>query len=254
MILQMDITDKCNLRCNFCYNKDILNHGDFLTPNAIKDWYEKIDRRNKVNEAEKIYTAHIGGGEPLLHPCLEEILDFFYKMPMVKKIILSTNGTIWDKNLTYWLRLCQNKNKITIQVSLPAIKNYEGITGHNAANQVLSNIKKYRRICDVQLNMPIYSQNLEDLQSILDFVYQVKLPIRVNKARGIPLGISKEKLEYEVNKVLYNHMALVENWIIKTFDDCEYSKCCRDIEYLAPNSEEGVCPFTKYLAGREENG
>lgn len=81
-ILDIFITELCNLSCSYCTSTN--NIKSFISLNELKG----IDYSNYD-------TINILGGEPLLHPEIIDILEFYNTMD--KTIILYTNGLLIQK-------------------------------------------------------------------------------------------------------------------------------------------------------------
>ncbi len=72
---------RCNLACTYCNEFD-----DFSKPVAIEDMYRRIDKLGALGTS----VVTISGGEPLLHPQLDEIIGRIRANDMVAGLI--TNG------------------------------------------------------------------------------------------------------------------------------------------------------------------
>jgi hypothetical protein len=85
------IVNHCNLRCNNC------DHGSDLA----QPWF--VDRSEFERDLERLATAarvgefRILGGEPLLHPHLEDILRIAREARIAEEIVLITNGILLDR-------------------------------------------------------------------------------------------------------------------------------------------------------------
>ena len=79
----------CNLRCPYCYNKDLV----LLNKNSQKDDFSTLDDVFNHLELRKnvLSGITISGGEPLLHPATPLIIK--YAKNLGYKIKLDTNGT-----------------------------------------------------------------------------------------------------------------------------------------------------------------
>ena len=82
-ILQIDVTNKCNLRCWFC-RRDKLKR-DTLTLEILKDIFIKA-------KGFGFTVLNVSGGEPLLRPDIVEILKVAKKY--FKEVTITTNGTV----------------------------------------------------------------------------------------------------------------------------------------------------------------
>ena len=79
----------CNLRCPYCYNKDLI----LINENSQKDDFSTLDDVFNHLELRKnvLSGITISGGEPLLHPATPLIIK--YAKNLGYKIKLDTNGT-----------------------------------------------------------------------------------------------------------------------------------------------------------------
>lgn len=82
----VEVTTRCNLECRNCFSSSRRNESAVHLPSVIL--YEEIGRR-----ADGIIRTCITGGEPLLHPEIETILQLPAHYDSVG-FVLSTNGTV----------------------------------------------------------------------------------------------------------------------------------------------------------------
>lgn len=106
--IQFIPTNKCNLKCKFCSC-------------SKRDSTQEIS----LDEAKQIITLFkecgtkavtiTGGGDPLMHPHINEIIDFFHENDI--KIGLVTNGILFNKikaeslNKVTWCRISHDDNR-----------------------------------------------------------------------------------------------------------------------------------------------
>ncbi len=88
------ITEKCTLRCKECgvfipYYKNPKNHGKEGIIKSIKRLAQTVDCINILT---------IMGGEPFLHPNLNDICEEVSKIPNIANLVLTTNGTLLPKD------------------------------------------------------------------------------------------------------------------------------------------------------------
>ncbi|MTV21754.1 radical SAM/SPASM domain-containing protein [Staphylococcus delphini] len=82
------VTQRCNLKCSYCYNKDNLNKADMLKTDTVKSI---IDKLVKINVKHINFT----GGEILLRKDIEEIVKYTYEKGI--SIDILTNGLLLSK-------------------------------------------------------------------------------------------------------------------------------------------------------------
>lgn len=174
-------TNRCNLRCIMCYNKENLlsqNNQNELTIEEFKDF---LDQAAPLL-AEKGTNLQILGGEPLTVP--EKTLAIIeYASPMVEHISLSTNGTLVTKEFAQNVSAVEN---VSVQVSLdsPNRRTHERIRGKGTFNRTIKGVKLLVEE-DVMtvLNMVCHRANLDELEHY----YKFALELGVSRARFIPL-------------------------------------------------------------------
>lgn len=90
--VQLAITKSCNLRCKHCYvpGTSPCNNNNMTLKNIKKI----IDRLSDLG----VFVIQISGGEPLLHPDINEIIEYIYSKHMA--IQLFTNATLLKDTLT----------------------------------------------------------------------------------------------------------------------------------------------------------
>ncbi len=97
--LVLDWTDYCNAKCFFCYRekyeKEIGGMGAFIP-------FEKLKKLEAVLSKVEIFGISSGIGEPLLHPELDEILTWLYRINPSIRLQTVTNGTTLTAAKAAW--------------------------------------------------------------------------------------------------------------------------------------------------------
>lgn len=83
----LHLTMKCNLKCTYCYNRELLGEDSVL---SLDQWLRMIEQLSNMG----VNTIILTGGEVLVYPNYEQIVRKINKLGM--KIILLTNGTLLD--------------------------------------------------------------------------------------------------------------------------------------------------------------
>lgn len=108
--LEFFITTRCNLKCKKCSNliPSIRSHED-ISPEDFKKTLDAL--RGKI---DCLYRLKLHGGEVLLHPHLNEIIEYANKQKKIKLIRIATNGTIIPSERI--LKSLEN-SKVVVQIS-----------------------------------------------------------------------------------------------------------------------------------------
>lgn len=129
----VELTNACNLKCNYCYNeadnskRGFLRSYDVFFTNLLK---------------QGIRVVELSGGEPLLHPEIHDILEFTCEK--FTHVALLTNGLLLDDNILEPVE--KFARKLTLQVSIPTMKpdRFREITGVDAWDIVYKNLIRLR--------------------------------------------------------------------------------------------------------------
>ena len=85
-----NLTNKCNVSCDFCCMSSGPNKNTFLNFNRFKEI---------LDESDDFFELQLEGGEPFLHPNFYLFLEYANYSGRCKKIIISTNGKLLNKNI-----------------------------------------------------------------------------------------------------------------------------------------------------------
>lgn len=104
LVVGIPITNRCNLRCHYCFARNSLHKADFnhkLLPKLI----ERLSQAN-------VKVVWISGGEPFLHPEIKFILSSIFESGI--SIAVDTNGTLIDSQDLKFLA----EHRIHLRISL----------------------------------------------------------------------------------------------------------------------------------------
>jgi len=144
------ITNRCNLRCNFCYQKKLLKNSQELDFNF--DDIELVEKN--INSFLFKPNIHIFGGEPMLHQNFIDIMNYFDEKG--NKLYITSNGT----KLKYYSRELLNlKNLKEINISLN-MKNW---------NKIIKTMEELKETKNVRINaiFTLSSQNCHKISTVI---------------------------------------------------------------------------------------
>ncbi len=167
--LEIDLTNRCNHRCSFCfYAEHISINKDSLDTKILKQ---------RLNEAKELGTKGIsftGGGEPMIHKDYEEILVFTKKLGFDVGTI--TNGSVINKQNVD--TLIDNLQWIRISMAGGDKQSYENVQGVDQFNKVVSNIQLLsKRKMELNSSINVGIRTLvtpENIHSIIKFANMIK--------------------------------------------------------------------------------
>lgn len=236
--LTIDITSKCNLSCEFCYNSE----GE-----------SSLTLEDMAEIESKYPSAHlfeIGGGEPLLHKDIIPITEYLAEKGKTVNIV--TNGTVLNKD---FLKLAEKyASQLEIEVSLHASNPqlFKEITGKNMFDKVIENIYEYKKHFTTIITTAVYEKNFDDVKNILLLRRKLDVPIRVSlifpsgKGKNVRL-ISQDKIK-KLTDILMAEKIFSGNDIMPTLmyadSSCSSFKSnnCEALTKYYGFKKEGKCP------------
>ncbi len=176
MSLTIDINGYCNLDCDFCYQ-------DLDGSTLPKDKLMRV-----VDENSHLDVVELGGGEPFLDVRINDLVKTLREKG--KLIHISTNGSRIPPG---FLELDDAVREGTqVQVSLHASNPelYRQITGKDLFHRVVENIGRLKERYTTVVSTAVYQKNVVDVPHIVELVYRMGVPLRVNPV--FPEGKGKE--------------------------------------------------------------
>jgi len=171
--VNFDITDLCNLACEFC------------RVGAGEQYIEFQFFKELVERHPDVKLVGIGGGEPLLHPEFVRIVEYLLENERI--VNLSTN--LWEETERLEPFYGTPADKFTVQISLPASNRdlYREITKRDAFDEVVENACKVKDGLSTMVSCSVYQRNRDDVNNLIDFVNdELGLLIKINL--GYPVG------------------------------------------------------------------
>lgn len=150
----VNITGVCNLECEYC----------FFQPRK----YEHMTMTNfrkviEILKAQKSFFLTLSGGEPFLHPQINDILE--YAHDEFEHVTVLSNGTcIREENVDCMKEIIREKGYFPMQVSLDSIDSDTNDKTRGMANRVMKNLEILRDAgVSLTIAIVVSSQNIEQV-------------------------------------------------------------------------------------------
>ena len=184
--LRISLTDKCNLRCAYCMEKD---HNDFIHNDKLMT-LDEILRVVKECASIGIKKVRLTGGEPLVREGIVDLIKNINKIPEIEEICLTTNGILLGDKVK---ELSENGLK-RVNISLDTLKEdrFKEITRIGTLDKVLYSIEK---CLENNVKVKINTVILEDFNKdeILDLInLACENPIDLRFIELMPIGEGKK--------------------------------------------------------------
>jgi radical SAM protein with 4Fe4S-binding SPASM domain len=152
--VHLNLTNKCNLACIYCYADERDNSGESLRP---KDYYSLIDSISSLSRRCEIV---ITGGEPLLN---DHVLDVAsYAKNRGNQVHLLTNGTLIEKERARALAELFDLIKVSVDGSEPETHDYH--RGKGSFKRTMEAVDLLiRNNARMQVAMTVTKRNVHDI-------------------------------------------------------------------------------------------
>ena len=173
-ILELEITSHCNSFCPHCprFDSDL----NLISSMQLKHWnWKKIKYNLELDQLINLKQVIIRGdkGEPLMHPNLEEIVDFFLGGSSQPEVLIGTNGSV--RNTEWWGRLGSKSKRLVVDFSI------DGLDDTNEIYRVGTNYKKIIKNASAFIQAGgranwrclIFKHNQHQIQEIKQFAKQL---------------------------------------------------------------------------------
>ncbi|MGB8455514.1 MAG: GTP 3',8-cyclase MoaA [Anaerocolumna sp.] len=197
--MRISVTDRCNLRCNYCMPKDgieCLDHRDILT-------YEEIDMAVEAAAGLGIRKIKITGGEPLVRKGIVNLVHMLKNIQGIKEVTMTSNGILL-KDMAKGLQAA-GLDGINISLDTLDRDKFKQLTRYDKLGEVLQGIDEAIKTgIKTKLNcLPVKDFNEDELIKIaelanngIDVRFIEMMPIGLGKGyQLIPYQKVKEKLE-----------------------------------------------------------
>lgn len=132
--LRISVTDKCNLRCQYCMPKE----GVKRLPHDMLLRLEEIYRVVLVMADLGVKKVRFTGGEPLVRKNLVKLISDVRRISGIEEITLTTNGILL-KEMAYELKEA-GVDRVNVSLDTCDEKTFADITGYDGYQQVREGI------------------------------------------------------------------------------------------------------------------
>ncbi|OZB52769.1 GTP 3',8-cyclase MoaA [Stenotrophomonas acidaminiphila] len=172
--LRLSLTEACNFRCSYClpdgYHAD--GRPRFLA-------VDEIARLVRAFATLGMHKIRLTGGEPSLRRDLTRIIATVARVPGIRKVAITTNGTRLPRYLPDW----HQAGLTALNVSVDSLQRerFHAITGHDRLPEVLDGIAMAQALGlqSVKLNAVLLrDRNDDELPAWMEFLRERALSVR----------------------------------------------------------------------------
>jgi AdoMet-dependent heme synthase len=182
--IQWHITDKCNLRCEHCYQDDFTSARDLGRP-GLKTIADNII--SALAAWAKTGTISLTGGEPFLKEEVFWLADYLADSEHISEINFITNGTLVDKYVSA-LKGVRKLGEILVSLDGSTEEVNDSIRGNNTFRRVTENIRLLSSEgFRVTVMLTLFKRNLASAAGLHDLSVSLGADAYIIE-RFIPLG------------------------------------------------------------------
>ena len=187
--LRLSVTDRCNLRCNYCMPCEGINFAERKTLLS----YEEMLRLSSIFKKLGVKKIRITGGEPFVRKDLTYFLKSLRNDVGIEGIHITTNGTFNERQFKILNEIDIN----SINLSLDSLdrENFMRITRRDQFEKVWKNFEK---LVDhgIKTKINVVVQKGINDHEIIPFVRLTEnIPVTVRFIETMPFNGSDEKVE-----------------------------------------------------------
>lgn len=237
LLVQVELTEACNLKCRFCYHSQAPRHGQRVIEilDALAD--------------QKVMQVNLTGGEPLSHPDFPKILE--YACSRFPNVVLLTNGALMKKEMLDFLH---RQRLMSVNISIHGrAEVHDSLTGISGSHETSINAIKYFLNRDrilVASNFVLNAFNYDELKPTI--AYMEKLGSKfMTITRFIPVGVGKNAPELELSReqligafqTVHEHLSRGAKPHIEMAEATPFCGLPRPLHYLANSCSYGFDRF-----------
>jgi GTP 3',8-cyclase len=181
--LRISVTDRCNLRCQYCMPEEgvpLIDHENILR-------YEEILRLVRVSAQEGITKVRITGGEPLVRKSIVNFITELSSIPGIRDLSMTTNGVL----LQDFAQPLKDAGLKRINISLDTLdpETFFRITRRDRFHDVWAGIQEALRVGFLPVKLNVVIINGTNEKEVLDFArLTLTFPLVVRFIEYMPAG------------------------------------------------------------------
>ncbi len=159
------ITGKCNLRCDYCSH--FSGPGDVETDLSTAEWLQFFEELNRCG----VMDVTLQGGEPFCRRDLKELIDGIVRNRMRFRIL--TNGTLIDPSLASFLAGTGRCDGVQVSVDGALSITHDAFRGKGNFRKAIEGLRHLQKQrVPVSVRVTIHKKNVHELESIAELLLE----------------------------------------------------------------------------------
>lgn len=165
--LRLAVTDRCNLRCQYCmpaHGIDIVDRKELLT-------FKEMYRITRVLSELGVNKVRLTGGEPFVRKDFVNFLEMLSFNDQLDEINITTNGALISKHIAKLEEL--KINTINLSIDSLSKENFAKITRRDVFDEVYKTLEDLEK-SSLKLKLNIVVQSGVNTHELIDFIELTK--------------------------------------------------------------------------------
>ena len=163
--VDLAITNRCNLRCKYCYH--FKGAGDVGIDLPKEEWLKFFEELKDCAVMQVI----IAGGEPFFREDLRELIDGIIRNKM--RFSLLSNGTLINDEIISFIASTKRCNYIQVSIDGSNAITHDSLRGKGSFQKAISGIEILRKYnINIAVRTTIHKHNVRDLEEIARFLLE----------------------------------------------------------------------------------
>lgn len=157
--VDLDITNRCNLRCRYCYH--FSGPGDVDQDLPKEEWFRFFEELNRC----AVMNVTLAGGEPFFRKDLKQLIEDIVVNRMRFNIL--SNGTLITDDMAKFLFSTGRCDGVQVSIDGSKPETHDACRGKGNFNRAIQGIKCLKENhVPVQVRVTIHKYNVSDLEAI----------------------------------------------------------------------------------------
>jgi SynChlorMet cassette radical SAM/SPASM protein ScmE len=157
--VDIDITDRCNLRCKYCSH--FSSAGDVGKDLPTEEWLTFFEELGRC----AVMDVTLCGGEPFIREDLQEIIAGIVRNRMRFKIL--SNGTLITDEMAAFLAATRRCDSVQVSIDGSVPITHDACRGKGSFQKAMNGIKHLQRYnLPVTVRVTIHRKNVYDLENV----------------------------------------------------------------------------------------
>jgi SynChlorMet cassette radical SAM/SPASM protein ScmE len=157
--MDIAITNRCNLRCRYCYHFE--SAGDVENDLPAAEWLRFFEELNRCAVTE----VTLAGGEPFIREDLREIIEGIVRNRM--RFAILSNGTLITDEMATFIAATGRCNYVQVSIDGSVPLTHDTMRGRGSFAKALQGLLTLRRQgVPVGVRVTIHRKNVHDLENI----------------------------------------------------------------------------------------